>query len=1540
MALNDSILDRAGDLPQRGLYDPATEHDGCGVGFVASIKGERCHSILKMAIDSVCALTHRGAMDADAKTGDGAGLMTQIPYDLFRPEVEALGHKLWHDGDLGVGVFFMPLEDKYTQAHIRKITEDILAEKGLCLFGWRPVPVNMDVLGDKALRTCPWIEQVLVGKPEDEDISDDEYERRLFLVRNMVEAKAQEENIRHFYVPSFSCRTIVYKGLLASPQLERFYTDLRQESYDTAFAIFHQRYSTNTFPTWPLAQSFRTLAHNGEINTIQGNRNWMAAREKVMSHEYWGEEIKFFQPVIQPGASDSASLDNALELLVMSGRELLQSVMMLVPSAWQHEERMPTEVKEFYEYHGCLNEPWDGPAALAFSDGKTVGACLDRNGLRPARYHITDEGLFVMSSEVGVVELDDKHVVEKGRLAPGEIIAIDLEGKKLLRNDEIKMDYATRQPYADWVHQQMRRLETPIGLDAEPESEATLLQQQINAGINKEETDLFLLPMAETGQEAIGSMGDDAALAVLSKKARSLYTYFSQHFAQVTNPPIDPIREKLVMSVEMWLGRRRNWLAESPEHANLLHIQSPCLSNAQLEEIKNLDDPNLKATTVACHFDPDQDGSGLQAALEQICKEAEEAVDRGNSIVILSDRGIDAHTASLPMLLAVGTVHHHLIKVGKRMECSLVAEAADCRDVTHFALLVGYGASAVNPYAALATLAELHGKGRIKKVEDAAVVAQNYQKAVDKGLLKIMSKMGVSTLASYCGGQIFEAVGLGQEIVDAAFTGTPSKIGGIGWAELAEESLQRWRRAFQSEEDPSLDDAGWYRFRRDGDTHAYTPQVIQAFHAYVGLKKPEDAGNPETYDRYIEALLANEPMAVRHMLKLKDGLEPIPLDEVEPIDEIRSRFTTAAMSYGALSPEAHEALAIAMNRIGGKSNSGEGGEDPERFHPMPNGDSKNSRIKQVASGRFGVTAEYLASATEIEIKMAQGAKPGEGGQLMGYKVIGMIAKLRKASEGTTLISPPPHHDIYSIEDLAQLIYDLKQVNPRAKVCVKLVSEAGVGTIAAGVAKAHADIILISGHDGGTGASPISSIKAAGTAWELGLAETQQVLLLNGLRNRVTLRTDGGIKTGMDIVIASLLGAEEYNFGTSALIALGCVYVRKCHLNTCPVGVTTQDERLRGKFKGSPDMVVTFFNGVAEETRQILARMGARSINDIIGRTDLLVQREVPDHPKANTLDLTRLLAMPELEETAKRYHTWERNDKEEDRPLDAVILQDAKSSLQTKTPIKLDYKIKNTNRSVGAMLSGEIAYRYGDHDMPEGTLDVTLRGSAGQSFGAFLVDGVRLRLLGEANDYVGKCMTGGEIILCPPADVPFHPSRNFICGNTVLYGASGGALFARGRAGERFAVRNSGATAVVQGVGDHGCEYMTNGTIVVLGPCGKNFGAGMSGGTAYILDEDEMFGHLYNPDMIEIKRLEFAEDIQELKSLIFRHLEATDSKQSSEILDQWSQYQPKFWKVAPKPAVPPGAEKKEEAKPSPSPNGAEPKPGVTTRGEVKTAPAS
>lgn len=1495
MALNQSILDQVGSF--RGLYDPSFEHDGCGVGFVASIQGRKSHDILKKAIHSVCALTHRGAMDADSKTGDGAGLLTQIPHALLRPEVEKLGHKLFSDGDLGVGMLFLPPGDAYTQARCRHIVEEVVRSRGLFVFGWREVPVRMEVLGDKALRTCPRIEQVLIGRTDPKRMSAIAYERTLFLCRNQIEDQAEAEGIKNFYIPSFSSQTIVYKGLLASPQLEKFYLDLRNKLYTTALAVFHQRYSTNTFPTWPLAQSFRLLSHNGEINTIAGNRNWTRAREPELASDFWGDDVKLLRPVIQPGGSDSASLDNALEALVMSGRDLLHSMMMLVPTAWQHDERATPESRAFYEFHSCLNEPWDGPAALVCSDGRIVAACLDRNGLRPARYKVTRDGLFTLSSEVGVLDIDDEDIVEKGRLAPGEIMAVDCVTGKLLLNDEIKSMYSNRRPYAQWLQENLYRLPSDTSLTPTLPMPATLLQQQLVFGYNDEEIKFSLKPMVENGEEASGSMGDDAPLAILSRKSRLLYTYFKQLFAQVTNPPIDPIREKLVMSVEMILGRRRNWFSESPEHAQLLHLSSPVLTNEELAHVRRLSNPAVQSETLSCLFNAAAGDKDFATQLVSLCAQAEKAIDAGKTILILSDRGVTLSRAALPMLLAVGAVHHHLIRVGKRMKASLICETFECRDVPHFAALIGYGAAAVNPYGAWATFADLLAKGGLK-VTDPAQIVTNYRAAVEKGLLKIMSKMGISTLASYCGVQTFEAIGLHEEVIQRCFTGTPSRLSGLNFSEIAEETLQRHRFAFSPE--AVLTDPGYYRYRRDGETHAYHPAVIQNFHSYVGIKNKDKAGAAEDYAKLLAALRESEPIALRHLLKLKKGT-PIPLDEVEPIEEIRRRFTTAGMSLGALSPEAHEALAIAMNRIGGKSNSGEGGEDRVRFHPMENGDSKNSRIKQIASGRFGVTAEYLASADEIEIKMAQGSKPGEGGQISGLKVNGLIARLRHSVPGVTLISPPPHHDIYSIEDLAQLIYDLKQVNPRAKVCVKLVAEAGVGTIAAGVAKAHADIILISGHDGGTGNSPISSIKYAGAPWELGLAETQQVLLLNDLRNRVTLRADGGMRNGTDIVMAALLGAEEFNFGTAALISLGCVYVRQCHLNTCPVGVTTQDEKLRAKFKGTPDNVVTFFNGVAQEVRETLASLGVRSMNELIGRTEWLESLVIADHPKANRLNLRPLLNMPPLDETAVRYHTWERNDKHEDRPLDAVLLQDAKSALQTRKKFSRRYKIANTNRSVGAQLSGEIAYRYGDEGLPSGTVDLTFAGSAGQSFGAFLVNGVRLTLVGEANDYVGKSMSGGEIILVPPPEATFIPTRNSICGNTVLYGATGGELYVRGRAGERFAVRNSGATAVVQGIGDHGCEYMTNGTVVVLGETGKNFGAGMSGGVAYVLDENRQFEKRINPAMVRLELLENSEEVMQLKGLIFKHLEATESRQAGDLLANWARFEPFFWKVVPHP---------------------------------------
>jgi glutamate synthase (NADPH/NADH) large chain/glutamate synthase (ferredoxin) len=1504
MSLNHAIQDVVAG--QSLLYRPDMEHDACGVGMVANIHGTRSHEILKIALTSVCNLNHRGALDADAKTGDGAGVLTQVPHRFFTRILKEMGHNLYHPGDLGVGMVFFPAHDPYDREHCRQIIEQVIAKRGLHLFGWRKVPVRADVLGDKALDTCPEIEQVLIGRPANLRLTGDQYERLLFLCRNEIEDRALADQIKDFYIPSFSSRTIVYKGLLSSPQLPNFYPDLKETDYETAVAVFHQRYSTNTFPTWPLAHPFRMLAHNGEINTVRGNRNWMAAREFELEADFWGDDIKHLRPIIQDGGSDSASLDNALEVLAMSGRDIAHSTTMLVPPAWENEQSLAQDIRDFYAFHACMNEPWDGPAALVFCDGVTAGASLDRNGLRPARYKLRSDGLFILASEVGTSALPDETVIEKGRLAPGEMLAIDLVNGGLLRDAELKARLARRQPYGKWITENQIDL-SPVAPSAgiEPCDPLTLTQLQLAHGYNEEELKLILQPMGQTGEEAIGSMGDDAPLAVLSRRPRLLYTYFKQLFAQVTNPPIDPIREKNVMSLVTYLGRRHNWLAESPQHALLVRTATPLLTNGELAEIQSLKEPAFNSLTLPCLFAAASGRDGLRPAVQDLCRRAEAAVDAGAAILVLSDRGVDEKHAPIPMLLALGAVHHHLIRAGKRMRTSLVCETAEARDVHQFACLIGYGASSINPYLALNTLRELHEKDQFKGIPFDKVLA-NYSSALQKGLLKILSKMGISTISSYRGAQIFEAIGVGDQLVTQCFTGTVTQIGGVDFEHVADDTLARHAQAFGP--DAKLTDAGFYRNRQGGEVHAYTAPVIQNFHTYVGIKGADKAGKAEDYKKYVESVLASSPIAIRHMLEFVDT-KPVPIDEVEPIEDIRRRFTTAGMSLGALSPEAHEALAIAMNRIGGKSNSGEGGEDSERFGVRENGDSANSAIKQVASGRFGVTAEYLASAKEIEIKMAQGSKPGEGGQLPGHKVSPIIARLRHSVPGVTLISPPPHHDIYSIEDLAQLIYDLKKVNPRAKVCVKLVAESGVGTIAAGVAKAHADIVLVSGHDGGTGASPLSSVKFAGGPWELGIAETQQVLLLNGLRDRVTLRTDGGMRTGYDIVVAAILGAEEFNFGTAALIALGCVYVRQCHLNTCPVGVATQDERLRAKFKGGADNVVTFFNGVAQEVRELLAQLGVRSINELIGRTDLVRQRKV-GHAKIDSIDLSRLLAVPKVSEDTPRYHTWERNDKVEDRPIDDVILQDCADTLRTKRRIKRSYEVRNINRNVGTKLSGEIAFRYGNAGLPPETIQLALTGTAGQSLGAFLVQGVHLTLKGEANDYVGKGMNGGTLIVRPPAERKFEPAENSIIGNTCIYGATGGRLFANGRAGERFAVRNSGATAVVEGVGDHGCEYMTNGTILVLGRTGKNFGAGMSGGIAYVLDTVGDFESRYNPGMVGLRRLT-PEDSARVKELIYAHIEATESERGKTILADWSAHEGKFWAVVPHPPV--------EAKPATAP---------------------
>jgi len=1498
------------------LYDPAFEKDACGVGMVAKISGERSNEILRIGLRSICNLMHRGALDADARTGDGAGISTQIPYKLFRPVIEGWGKSLYSDTDLGVGVMYLPNDNDYALARAKAISEEVIEKRGLYLFGWREVPTNKQILGTKALLTLPHMEQVLVGRIE--GMSDEDYERRLFLARNEIEDRVAADKIEGFYIPSFSHRMIVYKGLLVSSSLEKFYPDLSNPEYETALCVYHQRYSTNTFPTWPLAHPFRMLAHNGEINTVRGNRNWTQARESELNSDFWGSDIDLLKPIIQPGGSDSASLDNVLEILTMSGRSILHSMTMLVPPAWRGDKEITPELAAFYEYHTCLCEPWDGPAALVFTDGITIGACLDRNGLRPARYQITEDGIFSLGSEMGVDGLEQETILEKGRLAPGEMIAIDTATGVLLRDKTIKSQLASRQNYRKMLDEHCLAI-PPFKADqlTAPSGDLDILdltQRQISFGYTNEELDMIFKPMIKDGAEAVGSMGDDTPLAVLSIRPRLLYTYFNQLFAQVTNPPIDPIRERLVMSLFTTLGWRRNLLSETPEHAAQLTLDSPILFNEELEAVRKVGGEH-KSSTLSTLWRASTAASGLAPAIRELCQAAEQSVDEGTRILILSDKGVDHDNLAIPALLAVGAVHHHLRRAGKRMRVSLVCETGEARDVHQMACLIGYGASAINPYLAIETIREMLEKG---SVEIGFAAAQlNYKKALESGLLKIMSKMGISVIGSYRGAQIFEATGISSKLIEECFSGTPSQIEGIGLEEIARESLTRHELAYatapieggKEATGPQLGDPGVYRIRRGGELHAVTPPVIKNFHSFVRTNKPED------YKAYVDAVMASTPHSLRNMLEfvaLPSG--PVPIEEVESIEEIRRRFTTAGMSLGALSPEAHETLAIAMNRIGGKSNSGEGGEDPRRFKRQENGDWGNSAIKQIASGRFGVSASYLASAKEIEIKMAQGAKPGEGGQLPGHKVSVYIAKLRNAVAGVTLISPPPHHDIYSIEDLAQLIYDLKQVNPRARVTVKLVAEAGVGTIAAGVAKAHADIILVSGHEGGTGASPLSSVKHAGGAWELGVAETHQVLLLNGLRNRVTLRTDGGMRTGEDIVHATLLGAEEYNFGTAALIAMGCVYVRQCHLNNCPVGVATIDDRLRAKFKGKPENVVNFFNAVAEEVREIMARLGFRTIDEMVGRTQCLRQRLIEGHPKANTLDLSRLITdVVKDDPTAVRYATRDRNDPEHDQPLDDIILQDAEESIRDAKPVKLSYKVDNTNRSLATKVSGEVAYQYGEEGLPEGTLELDLTGTAGQSFGAFLTSGIRLVLTGEGNDYVGKSMSGGEIIVRPMPDHLFIPEKNSIIGNTVMYGATAGTLFANGRAGERFCVRNSGGTAVVEGIGDHGCEYMTGGTVVVLGSTGKNFGAGMTGGIAFVYDEENKFPGRYNNQLVGAERLTGTDDESILKDLVTKHAEKTGSPLAARLLADWHGSLGQFWKVTPHiPEAKPIEEKKVE----------------------------
>ncbi len=1460
-------------MPERG-HDELTdllhlERDACGVGFVARTDGTASHGVLRMALQALRNLAHRGAQAADGRTGDGAGILTQIPTGLFRRVLHEMGVR----GEVpafAVGVFFFPREPEAREA-CRRICEEEFAALGVELLGWRKVPVQPKALGEYARATLPWIEQALLRWPE--GLEAEAFERLLYRLRRRIERRVGPLGA---YIPSLSCRTVVYKALVSAPQLEQFYLDLQDPDFSVQAAVFHQRYSTNTNPSWPLAQPFRLLAHNGEINTLLGNVHWMRAREPELSSPLWGEAIRELLPVIQPGGSDSAMLDNAAELLRRSGRDLLHVIRMLVPEAWEKDPELPPEIRDFYRYHACLTEPWDGPAALAFFDGQVIGMALDRNGLRPARYTITRDGLVIAASEVGVLPIAPGRILERGRLGPGQMIAVDLRDGSIYHHAEILQRLSRRRPYGEWARRIREAGKAPVLPTSAGDGERFLHALHLAFGYTKEDVQRVLSAMATEGKDAVGSMGDDTPPSALSHHPRLLYQFFRQRFAQVTNPPIDSLREHTVMSLDVLLGPRRSLLEETPEHADLIHLPSPILTPEVYGWLVGPECP-FRAVRLEALFDPAGGAEALERAVEELCARAAQAVREGAGILVLSDRDVGPDRAPIPMLLAVGAVHHHLIREGLRMRVGLVAETGEAREVHHVACLVGYGAEAVYPYLALETAACLHPEGDRKLC-----------KALEAGLLKIMAKMGIAPLAAYCGAQIFEVIGLEEELVAKYFTGTPVHVPGVGLEAIAKDVLRRHDAYRRAREHPDLPDIGFYRYRHGGEAHGYEPAVVKAIH------KVSLSGRSEDFQALVETVTQRPPQALRDLLEIVPAGPPVPLEEVEPAEAILRRFVISAMSHGALSREAHETLAIAANRLGMRCNSGEGGEDPERRKRRPNGDWPNTTIKQVASGRFGVTAGYLRSAVELEIKMAQGSKPGEGGQLLGHKVTEEIARLRKTQPGTTLISPPPHHDIYSIEDLAQLIYDLKQIHPEAHVAVKLVATTGVGTIASGVAKGHADVIQISGHEGGTGASPLDSIKNAGLPWEVGLAETRVALVRNGLRDRVRIRVDGGFKVGRDVILAALLGADEYGFGTTALVALGCVMARQCHANTCPVGIATQREDLRAKFPGTPERAEAFFQALAEDVRQWLARLGVRRLDEIIGRVDLLRVREDVQLPKAERLDLSKLLEPVE----GPSRGSWNPPIRVEG-PLNQLLVQQYRDTIEHGTPATGTHPITNRDRTVGATLAGEIAARWGDEGLPEGTLRLEFEGAAGQSFGAFLVPGMHFRLVGEANDYVGKGMSGGEIVLVPPPELRRQSHRHVILGNTALYGATGGVLFAAGRAGERFAVRNSGAVAVVEGAGDHCCEYMTGGMVVVLGPVGRNLGAGMTGGKAFVLMNREALTRRINPEFVEVGELS-EEEAEELHRLLVRYFEATYSARAQWLLERRQAWSGRLWAVRPK----------------------------------------
>ncbi len=1490
---------------------------------MAHIKGVQSHTIVRQGLQILENLTHRGATGADPLAGDGAGILIQMPDAFLRKEVAPLGFQLPALGDYAVGMVFLP-QDAGDRTVCESLLEQCAREEGQIVLGWRDVPTDNSGLGESVKQVEPVIRQIFLARGQ---VTPDRngFERKLFVLRKRAEHAVAQKGIdrKWFYLPSLSSRTLVYKGMLLADQVGHFYRDLQDPALVSALALVHQRFSTNTFPTWDLAHPFRMIAHNGEINTLRGNVNWMAARRGTMASTLLGEDLGKIWPLIVEGQSDSACFDNALELLVAGGYPLVQAMTMLIPEAWAGNPLMDEERRAYYEYHAALMEPWDGPAAVAFTDGRQIGATLDRNGLRPARYVQTSDDLVLMASEMGVLDIPQEKIVKKWRLQPGKMLLIDLEQGRIISDLELKQQLSKQQPYRQWLSRTQTRIEDLPDIEAAPPQAAcSLLDRQQAFGLTEEELKFLLVPMATGGQEAVGSMGDDTPLAVLSNRPKSLYQYFRQLFAQVTNPPIDPIREELVMSLVSFIGPRPNLLGvDAAEPQPRLEASQPVLTPEDMEKIRTIDRATqglFRSTTLSICYPVAQGADGMAAALETLCQAAVNAVQAGSNILILSDSDLDATRIAIPALLATAAVHHHLVRNGLRTSTGLVVETGSAREVHHFALLAGYGAEAVHPYLAYETLAAMgHHLPHDLDPKDAR---KRYIKAISKGLLKVMSKMGISTYQSYCGAQIFEAVGLNSAFVARYFTGTASTVEGIGLEEVAEEALRLHTLAFSDAPlyRDRLDAGGEYAYRIRGEAHMWTPESISK------LQNATRTGSYSTYREYAKAIndQSQRLMTLRGLFEIGRAEHPVPLSEVEPAQSIVKRFATGAMSLGSISQEAHSTLAIAMNRIGGKSNTGEGGEDPQRFKPLPNGDSMRSSIKQVASGRFGVTAEYLVNADDIQIKMAQGAKPGEGGQLPGHKVSKYIGKLRHSVPGVGLISPPPHHDIYSIEDLAQLIHDLKNVNPGARISVKLVSEVGVGTVAAGVSKAHADHVTISGHDGGTGASPLSSIKYAGSPWELGLAETQQTLVLNRLRGRICVQADGQMKTGRDVVVAALLGADEFGFATAPLVVEGCIMMRKCHLNTCPVGIATQDPELTRKFTGQPEHVINYFFFVAEEVREYMAQMGFRTFDEMVGRVDMLDMRQGISHWKARGLDFSRIFHSPEMPQSVAR--SWkERQDHGLAQALDHSLIAQAKPALEQRQPVAIDVAVRNVNRTIGAMLSGEVARRYGHAGLPDDTIFIRARGTAGQSFGAFLAHGVTLELEGEANDYVGKGLSGGRIVIYPPAVCPIQAEENIIVGNTVLYGAISGECYFRGVAGERFAVRNSGATAVVEGVGDHGCEYMTGGTVVVLGEAGRNFAAGMSGGVAYVLDEAGDFERRCNLAMVELEPVPEEDSASEesrgnldthgkvkvnhlgekdsvlLRRLIENHMHYTNSARARKILERWDHYLPLFVKVMP-----------------------------------------